>query len=62
MYLYHYDLRDVRSRSVGIDLATPLTVKMSASFPLGFVQQDNQSAVKKQNKTNVSTDKTSELR
>lgn len=42
---------------MGIDLATPLTAKTSASFPLGFVQQDNQYAVKKQNKTNVNTDK-----
>lgn len=44
------------------DLATPLTAKTSASFPLGFVQQDNQYAVKTQNETYVSTDSTSELR
>lgn len=47
---------------MGIDLTTPLTAEISASFPLGFVQQDNQYAVKKQNKINVCTDNTGELR
>lgn len=58
LYLYHYDLRDVRSRCVGTELAAPLTAKTSGVFPAGFVQQDNKYAVKKQNETNVSTDKT----
>lgn len=58
LYLNHYDLRDVRSRGVGTELAAPLTAKTSVVFPAGFVQQNNKYAVKKQNETNVSTDKT----
>lgn len=49
LYLYHYDLRDVRSRSVGTELAAPLTAKTSGVLPAGFVQQNNKCAVKKWN-------------